>query len=114
MRFALLLLAAVAAIAETHQVVPEKYYRTFSHTNPVFERIKPGAVVVTKTLDSGGQNERNEQMSPRSNPLTGPFYIEGAEPGDALVVKLRKVRLNRNWGYYGLPPGTVLRLRRLC
>jgi len=38
-------------------------------------------------------------VSPGSNPLTGPFYIEGAEAGDALMVKLRKVRLNRNWGY---------------
>ncbi len=36
---------------------------------------------------------------PGSNPLTGPFYVEGAEPGDALRVTLRKVRLNRNWGY---------------
>ena len=62
-------------------MIPDRYYRTFSHTNPVFQRIKPGEVVVTKTLDSGGQNERNEQVSPGSNPLTGPFYIEGAEAG---------------------------------
>jgi len=101
MRFALLLLAAVAAIAETHQVVPEKYFRTFAHTNPVLLRIKPGDLVVTKTLDAGGQDYRNEQRSPPSNPLTGPFYVEGAAPGDALVVTLRKVRLNRNWGYSG-------------
>jgi len=93
------LLFAASAFAQPRPVVPESYYRTFSHTNPVFLRIKPGQVVVTKTLDSGGQNERNEQLSPGSNPLTGPFYIEGAEPGDALLVALRKVRLNRNWGY---------------
>ena len=31
--------------------------------------------------------------------MTGPFYIENAEPGDAILVHLRKVRLNRNWGY---------------
>jgi len=92
------LIAFLFAATLTAQI-PDHYYRTFSHTNPVFQRIKPGEAVVTKTLDSGGQNERNEQMSPGSNPLTGPFYIEGAEPGDALLVKLRKVRLNRNWGY---------------
>ena len=39
----------------------------------------------------------------------GPFYIEGSEYGDALEVKLDKVRLNRNWGYtsYRLSPGVL-------
>uniref|UniRef100_Q028Q2 Acetamidase/Formamidase n=1 Tax=Solibacter usitatus (strain Ellin6076) TaxID=234267 RepID=Q028Q2_SOLUE len=95
--FALLFAATLAA--QTAPVIPDHYYRTFSHTNPVFQKIKSGDVVNTRTLDSGGQNERNEQVSPGSNPLTGPFFVEGAEAGDALVVKLRKVRLNRNWGY---------------
>ena len=31
--------------------------------------------------------------------MTGPFFIEGAEPGDALVVRIKKLTLNRNWGY---------------
>jgi acetamidase/formamidase len=31
------------------------------------------------------------------NPQTGPFYIEGAMPGDTLVVHLVRVRLNRDW-----------------
>ena len=35
----------------------------------------------------------------RPNPLTGPFYVEGAEPGDALVVRFTRVRMNRNWGW---------------
>ena len=97
-RLFLALLLAPSVFAQPRPVVPDQYYRTFSHTNPVFQRIKPGDVVVTKTLDSGGQNENNEQLSPGSNPLTGPFFVEGAEPGDALLVTLRKVRLNRNWG----------------
>ena len=99
MRFLpLLFLSALILRAATHQVVPGKYYRTFAHTNAVLKRIQPGDVVVTKTLDSGGQDYRGEQAAPGSNPLTGPFYVEGAEAGDALAVKLTKVRLNRNWG----------------
>src|SRR5438309_981525 len=98
LRHLIAFLFTASLIAQTRQMIPERYYRTFSHTNPVFERIKPGDVVATKTIDSGGQNDRGEQVSPGSNPLTGPFYVEGAEPGDALLVKLRKVRLNRNWG----------------
>jgi amidase len=99
LRYPIALLFAASLAAQNPPAVPDRYYRTFSHTNPVFRRIKPGEVVVTRTLDAGGQNERSEQMSPGSNPLTGPFYIEGAEAGDALAVTLRKVRLNRNWGY---------------
>jgi acetamidase/formamidase len=39
----------------------------------------------------------------------GPFYIEGAEYGDALEVHLDRVRLNRNWGYtsYRLNPAIL-------
>lgn len=95
----IVILGATTLPAETHQIVPDHYYRTFSHTNPVFQRIKPGDIVITKTVDSGGQDFRNQQVTEGSNPLTGPFYIEGADAGDALVVHLRRVRLNRNWGY---------------
>ena len=91
------LLAAGTLLAQ----VPDHYYRTFSHTNPVFLKIKPGQVVVTKTIDSGGQDYLSKQVSEPSNPLTGPFYIEGAEEGDAILVHLRRVRLNRNWGSTG-------------
>jgi amidase len=84
--------------AEDHQVVAKKYYRTFSATHPVLLRIKPGDVVATKTLDSSGHDEHGEARSTRGNPLTGPFFIEGAEEGDALRVHLRKLELNRNWG----------------
>src|SRR5580698_1864118 len=93
------ILAAGSLLAQTREVVADHYYHTFSHTNPVLMRIKPGEVIVTKTLDSGGLDYHGEMKSdPGGNPLTGPFYIEGAEPGDAILVKLRKVRLNRNWG----------------
>src|SRR5438874_12136896 len=95
----LALLLGVSLQAATHQVLPDKYYRTFAHTNPVLKRIRSGDVVVTKTLDSGGQDYQNAHAAEPGNPLTGPFYIEGAEAGDALMVTLRKVRLNRNWGY---------------
>ena len=87
------------ASAETREAVPDHYYNTFSHTNPVFLRINAGDIVVTKTVDSGGTDDRGQARATGGNPLTGPFYIENAEPGDAIVVHLRKVRLNRNWGY---------------
>ncbi len=98
--FSLVLLAQSIAFAEVHEVVAKTYYRNFGHTNPTLLRIKPGDTVKTKTIDAAGVDDAGVKKHPESgNPLTGPFYVEGAEPGDALVVVLRRVRLNRNWGY---------------
>ena len=102
--------AASGAFAETREVVADRYYNTFSHTNPVVLRINSGDIVVTKTLDSGGMDDHGQVRATGGNPLTGPFYIENAEPGDAILVHLLKVRLNRNWGStaYRLAPFSVL------
>lgn len=93
--------------AQDHQVIAKEYYRTFSASHPVLLRIKPGEVVATKTLDSSGHDGHGEARGARGNPLTGPFFVEGAEEGDALAVHLRKLQLNRNWGYSGNRLGLV-------
>jgi acetamidase/formamidase len=92
---------ALGAPDEPVPVVAETYYHTFSHAHPVFKQIKPGETVATRTLDAGGQDENGVKRSEPSNPLTGPFFVEGAEPGDALVVHLKNLRLNRDWGWSG-------------
>ncbi len=96
---ALVALASLAVPGETHTVAPATYYRTFSRAHPVLERVKPGDSIVTKTLDSGGVDEKDAHRSEPFNPLTGPFFVEGAEPGDALVVHIKKLTMNRNWGW---------------
>lgn len=83
----------------THDVSAETYYRTFSHAHPVLARINPGDTVRTRTLDAGGQDEHDVRRSEPGNPLTGPFFIEGAEPGDSLLVRFDRVRCNRSWGW---------------
>ena len=35
---------------------------------------------------------------PYLNPQTGPFYIEGAEPGDTLAVHFVSIEPARDWG----------------
>ena len=96
-----------AAADEPTRVVATSYYRTFSRSHPVLKSIKPGEVVATRTIDSAGLDEKDVKRSEPYNPLTGPFSIEGAEPGDALVVRLRKVRLNRDWGWSAYRLGLV-------
>jgi acetamidase/formamidase len=105
-RVILLLIPAAILAAQTQPLVPTTYYRTFSHTNPVLKRIRPGDIIATQTLDSSGRDLHGEVRHPDpGNPLTGPFFIEGATPGDAILVHLRKVRLNREWGYSGFRLG---------
>ena len=97
--FALAALVALAATGETHTVSATTYYRTFSRAHPVLHRVKPGDSIVTRTLDSNGLDEKDVRHSEPFNPLTGPFFVEGAEPGDALVVRIKTLRMNRNWGW---------------
>src|SRR5262245_5663873 len=85
--------------AEVHEVVATTYYNTFSRAHPVLKRVRPGDTVITKTIDAGGQDEKDVRRGQPSNPLTGPFYAEGAEPSDALIVRFTKVRMNRRWGW---------------
>jgi acetamidase/formamidase len=39
------------------------------------------------------------------NPQTGPFHIEGAEPGDTVVVHIRKLEPARNYAVSSFGPG---------
>lgn len=94
-------------MSKVHEVIATTYYRTFSRSYPVLQRIEPGDTVVTKTLDSGGQDFHGEHLSEPGNPLTGPFFVEGAEPGDSISVHLSKVKLNRDWGYTSFRLGLV-------
>lgn len=80
-------------------VVADTFYTTLSATHPVFRRIKAGDTITTRTLASGGVDENGVQRNVRGNAMTGPFFVEGAEEGDALVITLLKVRTNRDWGW---------------
>src|SRR5438093_1485990 len=59
-------------VAETHTVAAEKYYRTFSHQHPVLKRILPGDTVITKTVDSGGKDEKGVEAMGDFAPTSGP------------------------------------------
>jgi len=101
-------LSAATAFAALHNVVNDVNYHTFSARHPILARVKPGDVVVTKTVDSAGFDYQGvRHTKTHGNPLTGPFYIEGAEPGDAIVVQLDRIRLNRATGYTAYRVGDV-------
>lgn len=89
------------AAPKTHVVVPTTYSRTFSALAPPLLRISPGDTVKTVTVDSSGHDRSGARVALGGNPQTGPFFVEGAVPGDTLVVKLNRIRPNRESGRSG-------------
>ncbi|MCA1667205.1 MAG: acetamidase/formamidase family protein [Thermomicrobia bacterium] len=82
----------------THRFQPTTYYNTIGSHEPAL-RVADGDTVITATADAGGRDERGERVAHGGNPQSGPFFVEGAEPGDTLVVEIVRLSPNRDWGY---------------
>ncbi|HLH66050.1 MAG TPA: acetamidase/formamidase family protein [Solirubrobacteraceae bacterium] len=75
-------------------------------------QVAPGAEVELQTADaSGGQigpSSVHADVSAisleRVNPVTGPILVEGAKPGDALLVEILEVECD-SWGWTANIPG---------
>jgi amidase len=82
---------------------------TYSASYQPVARLKSGNILETTTVDCFGDAIKKPgetlSMAPGDNPLTGPFYIEGAEPGDTLAVKVLDLQVNGNQGIGALAPG---------
>jgi amidase len=87
------LLAAPVVSAETIKFTPTSGVATFAVREPVL-RLKPGDVVESRTFSRPG-DYYDRQGGPWAGEV-GPFYIEGATPEDTLVVRILKVRPNRD------------------
>lgn len=93
-----------APVAITRFVPSEEQYAwTFGGCDPVL-RIRPGEVLDLFTEDAfAGRIRTTDDLPSRSitypfiNPQTGPFYVEGAEPGDTLAIHLIDVHPARDW-----------------
>jgi acetamidase/formamidase len=86
-----------ASSPRRHDFVPTAFHRQFSPAIPPVLSVAPGDTVHTTTVDAGGSDEKGTRRVRGGNPQTGPFAIEGAAPGDTLVVTITKLRLNRDW-----------------
>jgi len=91
-----------------HHFTPTHYYNTLGSHPPVLY-VAPGDRIVTTTVDAHGIDAQRRQVTPPGNPMTGPFYVEGAEPGDTLVVHIERITPNRSYGWSGtfLAPNVV-------
>jgi acetamidase/formamidase len=89
-------MAAVNSTPRTHEFSPTVFHRQFSGAISPALHINPGDTIKTTTVDAGGRDGQGVRRSMGGNPETGPFYVEGAMPGDTLAIKFNRVRLNRD------------------
>lgn len=82
----------------THRFHPTRYYNAIGTAEPCL-RIADGDTVVTDTIDASGLDARGTTVAPRPNPMTGPFFIEGAEPDDTLAVTIDRLTPSRATGW---------------
>jgi acetamidase/formamidase len=73
---------------------------------PPVLRVHAGDIIDTTTVDADGKALEEaglKVMGP--NPLTGPFHVEEAEPGDTLVVRFLTIDPNSKQGFGAAGPG---------
>ena len=82
----------------------EQYAFTFGGVAPVL-RVQPGTALRLWSDDAfGGALRSATDLSSEKvdlsavNPQTGPFHVEGAEPGDTLALHLVRLEPARDWG----------------
>ena len=82
----------------------EEYAYTFGGAPPAM-RVRPGTALRLWSDDAfGGALRSVDDLSGAKvdlrfvNPQTGPFHVEGAEPGDTLALHLVELEPARDWG----------------
>ena len=96
----------------THHLDDTQPHAFWDNSHPARIRVKDGDTVRFETLEASAN-----QVTPTSahevvanldfgliHPLTGPVYVEGAEPGDALEVEVISIR-HKGWGWNAVIPG---------
>jgi len=72
---------------------------TFSKNNKPIAHAKPGELLIFETMDCFGKQFRSEEQLvfeldlTKANPASGPVFIDGAEPGDIVVVDILDVEV---------------------
>ncbi|WP_419949626.1 acetamidase/formamidase family protein [Candidatus Palauibacter sp.] len=108
--------AAAESGAETptpqHTLTADQTHNRWSRTIPPILTVEPGAVIEAYLEEASDQQLTREStvedLATLSfdpiHPLTGPVYVEGAEPGDLLAVTLHEIELG-DWGWVANVPG---------
>ncbi len=96
----------------THHLDDTQPHAFWDNSLPPRVTIAPGDTVVFETLEASAN-----QITPKStddavahlsfdpiHPLTGPVFVDGAEPGDTLEVEIVSLK-HKGWGWNAVIPG---------
>ncbi len=83
-----------------HDFEPTTFHLSIGSHEPVL-RVASGDTIRTWCVDSSGYDRNQEDLTDGGNPMTGPFYVDGAEPGDTLAVRFDRITPNRTRGVTG-------------
>ncbi len=96
-----------ARLVKYHATIHDVKY-VYGVASPV-ARLRSGDMLETNTLDAFGNVLQGPgdtlAMVKGDNPLTGPFYIEGAAPGDTLAIKFLDLQVDGRQGVGAVAPG---------
>jgi amidase len=95
----------VFAQATTHKYGPTAGVQTFAVRPPVL-RVRPGDTVETQTFSRPGDYYDPKTAGPWPGEV-GPFFVEGAAPGDTLVVRILKLAPNRDVAISNVTPSGI-------
>jgi amidase len=92
----------------THHFSPVHFHNTIGSHVPAMV-IDDGDTVITETIDAHGIDRLDKKRADGPNPMTGPFFVSGAEPGDALLVRIERITISRStgWTFQVLSPNVV-------
>jgi amidase len=107
--------SAASASAQKSDPVTVKYHATIDDVKYVYgaappvAHVHPGNILEANSLDCFGNAIKKPgdtlSLVKGDNPLTGPFFIDGAEPGDTLVVRILDLQVDGDQGLGALGPG---------
>jgi acetamidase/formamidase len=95
-----------------HTIHGQHHHYGWDNSNQPVLTVAPGDSVEFEVVDaSGGQLDASSGVAAivaldfgKINPVTGPVYVDGAEPGDALKVTIESFEPS-GWGWTAIIPG---------
>lgn len=92
----------------------ERHVYSLDQSHPPAIAVHPGEVLKVETYDARTGTIRSDDdllVEPHVNPATGPVYVEGAQPGDSLIVEVLEIDLAEE-GFVAVKAGQGLLSQR--
>src|SRR5262245_833756 len=81
-----------------YEVKPSELKYTYAASYTPVARLKSGDILETNTVDCFGNAIKKPgdtlSMATGDNPLTGPFFVEVADPADTLAVTILDIKVD--------------------